>query len=270
MSDEPDMNRARIKGIRHRLSPARKFVGDLVYYARKIPSVRVSRTINIARVAEAREQAVPRPCWTAVFMKAYAIVARRHSFLRQVFMRWPWLYLYEHPFSICALMIERKYQGEWAVLGTKIRAPETSTLVDITRHIDRYKTEPVESFGRYRLALRSGILPLTIRRLYWWLILNVSGHKRCKRLGTFGLTSVGALGADLDPIGPASSILTFGPIESDGDVRLQIVFDHRVMDGGNVARCLAEMVQVLHQDIMNELLGIPSETPCSDHDLKLN
>ena len=250
------MSGSQRKGVLRPLSPARKFVTDLVHFAQQIPTVRVARTMQIRAVARARELATPRPSWPAIFMKAYALVAAGRPFLRQAFLRWPWEHLYEHPFSICAVMIEREYQGEQVVLGTKIRAPERAPLTQITRDLDRYKHEPVESLGRYRMALLNGKLPLPLRRLRWWLTLNVSGYKRCKRLGTFGLTGVGALGADVDPIGPTTSILSPGPVDGEGNVRMQVSFDHRVMDAANVARCLAEMEQFLHGAIVDELTSL--------------
>ena len=101
------MSAAQRRGINRPLSPARKFVTDLVHFARQIPAVRVTRTMHIPDVVQARDQADPRPSWSAVFMKAYALVAASRPFLRQAFMRWPWEHLYEHPISICAVMIER-------------------------------------------------------------------------------------------------------------------------------------------------------------------
>ena len=246
-------------GTCRRLSPARKFMTDLVHFGQKVPSVRIARTMRLREVARARAQAEPRPSWAAIFLKAYAMVGVGRPFLRQAFMRWPWEHLYEHPFSVCTVMVERMYQGEQVVLAMKIRSPETAPLTQITRTIDRYQNGDVESLGTFRRALFNGILPLPLRRLRWWLMLNRSGYKRCKRVGTYALTGVGALGAEVDPIGPATSILAPGPVDAAGNVRVQVRFDHRVTDAANMARCLNEMEQFLQAEILEELLSLRGE-----------
>ncbi len=255
----PDLNR---RGTWRRLSPARKFINDLVYFARKVPSIPVARAMNVAAVDEARRALDPRPSWTAVFIKAYALVAQRHPQLRQSYIRWPWAHLYEHPFNICGVAIEREANGERILLGTQIRGPEQQSVLAIDQHLRRYKRIPIEEIGYFRMALRVGRLPQSLRRLLWWTTLHMSGHKRAKRLGTFMLSSYGSLGAEqLHPICPLTTLLTFGPIGRTGDVVVKVVYDHRVLDGAEIARCLGELDQTLHQEIVAELREAESLAP---------
>jgi hypothetical protein len=250
----------RLKGTRRRLSPARHFIGEMMRHARKVPLVRITRRMGLAEVVAAREGAggaddapTYRPAWPAIFMKAFALVARDQAYLRQVYIPLPWAHLYEYPHSIGVLMIEREHRGERIVLGTKIRAPESQSLAEITAEIRRHQTEPVETLGRYRMALMSGSLPWPLRRLQWWSTLYVSGFKRVKRFGTFGVSSVGHLGAESHPIAPSTTIVTYGPIADDGHVNVSLIVDHRVYDGANAARCLAEMEEALNGEIIREL-----------------
>jgi pyruvate/2-oxoglutarate dehydrogenase complex dihydrolipoamide acyltransferase (E2) component len=84
--------------------------------------------------------------------------------------------------------------------------------------------------------------------------LNVSGAKRAKRLGTFGLTSYGALGAEqMHPISPLSTTFTFGPIDDEGRVCIKIIYDHRVLDGAYVARRLRDVEEAMAGPIFDEL-----------------
>ena len=94
------------------------------------------------------------------------------------------------------------------------RLPRQQSLVQLQKAVDWYKNETLEKVGFYRMALRFSQAPTPIRRLLWWGTLNISGYKRCKRFGTFGLSSYGSLGAEqLHPISPLTTTLTYGPID---------------------------------------------------------
>ena len=59
-------------GRRIELSAPRRFMVDLLHFAARIPSVPVQRRMRLREVALARDAALPRPGWPAVFIKAYA------------------------------------------------------------------------------------------------------------------------------------------------------------------------------------------------------
>jgi hypothetical protein len=50
-----------------------------------------------------------------------------------------------------------------------------------------------------------------------------------------------------------STVLTFGPIDEAGRVTVKIIYDHRVMDGANVARFLGHLERTLEGEIAEEL-----------------
>lgn len=252
------MSQPNEKGVWRNLSPARKFVADMLHFAKQVPSIPVARTMRVAAVAQARAACPARPSWTALFMKAYGFVCQRHSGLRQALIAWPWEHLYEHPISVCGAVVEREHDGEHILLGVQIRAPEGKTLQEIDEYLRRVKETPIEEIGYFRRVFFMGRLPKWLRRFLWWQTLHLSGYKRAKRLGTFGLSSYGRLGAEqIHPLGPLTTLLTFGPINSAGEVVVKIVYDHRVLDGAEVARYLAEMEQVLHHEILAELGHLP-------------
>jgi len=103
-------------------------------------------------------------------------------------------------------------------------------------------------------------VPRPVRRLLWWSTLNVSGFKRAKRFGTFGLTSYGSLGAEsLHPISPLTTTLTYGPIDpATGQVVVKLIYDHRVLDGAYIARRLRDIEDTLHGPILDELRRDPA------------
>src|SRR6266478_1897999 len=102
------MSNAR-KGVRLPLSAARKVVAEWLYHAKKVPSLPLNRSMNVGELMDARAASPSRPSWVAMFLKAYAIVARDRPELRQSYIPFPWPHLYEHPISECAVLVERDW-----------------------------------------------------------------------------------------------------------------------------------------------------------------
>jgi hypothetical protein len=233
----------------------RRFITDLVHFAQQIPLCTVQRTMRLAAVADARERAVPRPGWCALFIKAYSLVAARRPELRRAFIPLPWPHLYEHPYSVASVAVERRLADEDAVFFTHVRDPENQTVTAIDDHLRRCKTEPVESIALFRRILCTSRLPLPVRRLLWWVGLNTSGHRRARYLGTFGITAVASLGAlSTGLLTPVTTALNYDMLLPDGSLEVHLTFDHRVIDGGTVARALAELEDALKWEILGELV----------------
>jgi hypothetical protein len=242
------------KGNSLPITGPRQFIIDLIHFARQVPSTPVARTVNVSELVKARSEHPARPSWQVLFMKAYALVGSKNPPLRRALLQFPWAHLYEHPWMNCALAIERSYEGEPVVFVGLFRAPEKQTLGQLQDALIWYKHQPLDQVGVYRQALRVSRAPLPVRRLLWWSTLNVSGFKRAKRFGTFGLTSYGALGAEsLHPISPLTTTLTFGPISPAGDVVIKLIYDHRVLDGAYIARRLRDIEVALNGPILKEL-----------------
>lgn len=241
------------------LSLPRRLICDVLHFARRIPSVPVQRLMNLSPLREARSQAARRVSWSVLFLKGFACVAAQMPQLRRTYLSFPTARLYEHPFSIATVAVERDYQGEEAVFFAHFRRPEAQTLAELDQALRRYRDAPLEQIGLFRRALLVSRLPRPLRRLVWWIGLNQSGSKRAKRFGTFGLSVYSALGAEsLHPLAPLATTLNYGIIGEDGTVPVRIVYDHRVMDGATVARALALLEHILNTDIRAELVGAAS------------
>src|SRR5207248_6521574 len=89
------------------LSLPRRYVCDLLHFARNVPSVPVQRRLRLAAVAAARETAQPRPTWCALFTKAFACLSAANPRLRRVYISYPWPHLYEHFENVATLAVER-------------------------------------------------------------------------------------------------------------------------------------------------------------------
>jgi hypothetical protein len=253
------MSQVSERGVWRNLSPARKFVADMLHFAKKIPSIPVARRFDLATIGQARAMCPTRPSWTAIFMKSYGLLCSRHPVLRSALISWPWDHIYEHPLSVCGAIIEREHEGEYILLAVQVRSPEGKSLLEIDEYLQRVKETPVQEIGYFRRVFFMGRLPKWLRRFLWWQTLNCSGYKRAKRLGTFGLSSYGRLGAEqIHPLGPLTTLLTFGPISRAGEVVVKVVYDHRVLDGAQVARYLAEMEQIMQSDVHAELVQLAS------------
>jgi hypothetical protein len=202
----------------------------------------------------ARQLARPRPSWTVLFAKAYAAVAARTPELRRSYLSFPRPHLYEHATSVASVAVEREYRGEPGVFFGQLREPDRKGLAELDRQLRVLREAPLESVAAFRKSLRLTRLPLPLRRLGWWVGLNVSGRKRAGLLGTFAVSAYGGLGASsLHPLSPLTTTLNFGPIEPDGGVDVRLIYDHRVLDGATVARALEELERVLLGEIVNEL-----------------
>jgi len=241
------------RGRYFRLSLPRRWISDLLYFARQVPSVPVERVMHLAEVQDIRQRV--EISWPALFLKAFGVAAQQHPELRQCLISYPWTRGYEHPDSVASVAIERRYEGEPAVFFAQIQQPEGHSLELIDRFLRDFKTAPVESIGNFRRLIRISKLPLALRRFAWWLSLKWSGVKRAKRLGTFGMSVYSSLGASsLHPLSPLSFLLNYGVMETDGRVTVRIIYDHRIVDGAVIARSLATMESLLTGVLLDELI----------------
>src|SRR5262245_37757509 len=87
------------------LSPPRRLVNELLHHARKVPTVPHRVQLNVGPIAEARNKTSNKPTWTVLFAKAFALIAQTRADLRRCYIPWPRPHLYEHPFSICGVLV---------------------------------------------------------------------------------------------------------------------------------------------------------------------
>jgi hypothetical protein len=242
------------KGRSLRLSLPRRFVCDLLHFAHKVPSVPVQRRFCLGAVVEARQAAAPRPSWAAIFTKAYAFVCSSRPELRRAYLSFPTPHLYEHPANVASIAVERRFGDEDGVFFGHVAGPERHSLAELDQRIRAFKELPLERVGGFRHALRISGLPRPLRRLAWWIGLNVSGRKRAHFLGTYGVSTYSGLGAaSLHPLSPLTTALNYGVIDDAGAVDVRIIYDHRVLDGATVARALQDLERVMQCEILAEL-----------------
>lgn len=245
---------AQPQGFNLPLSLPRRLITDLLYFSKRVPSVPVERHMDLADLVEARELAVPRPSWCAIFTKAWAMTCAAHPALRRTYLHFPCQRLYQHPISVASIAVERPYGDENAVFFMQLSHPELRPLVEIDERIKSFKDRPLGSTSVVRRQLLVARQPLPVRRLLWWLVLNLQGRLRARIFGTFGVSVYSGLGAaTLHPTCLNTSTISYGVIGPDGRVPVRVGYDHRVLDGADVARALASLERFLKHEILAEL-----------------
>jgi hypothetical protein len=235
------------------LSRPRRFLGDLLYFADQIPSVPVQRRMALAEVAAARDAVPDRPCWPAVFLKAYARVCDDLPALRRAYVRLPWPQLYEYPKTVAGIAVEREHGGEPCVFFGRVPDPAGLPLREVHARVRLFAEAPIESVRPFRKMLALARWPRPVRRGLLWLGLNLP-RTRPGQFGTFGLSVYSSLGAEsLHPLSPLTTTLTYGTIDPGGGVWVRLVYDHRVLDGATAARALGRLEEVLTGPILAEL-----------------
>src|SRR6476620_9778117 len=84
----------------------RRLVTDLMHFSAAVPSVTIERRMDLARLVAARHACTPPLSWSAIFTKAFALVAARTPLLRTSYMKCPWPRFYEHAVNIVTLNID--------------------------------------------------------------------------------------------------------------------------------------------------------------------
>jgi hypothetical protein len=242
-----------MRGRALKLSASRRLVGDLMRFSIGVPRVTVQRHMNLGPLLRARMAQQPRPSWTAIFVKGYALLSREVPELRRAYVKLPWPQLYEYPASVASITHEREHDGERAVLLTRIKGPEHWSITELEASIHAARSRPVMEIREFRRALRLARAPAPLRWLLMWLGLNIA-RQRANFFGTFQLSVYSGLGAEsLNPLTPLTTLLNYGPIAEDGSVTVRIHYDHRVMDGANVARALEKFEKILNGAVADEV-----------------
>ena len=228
---------------------------DLLHFARAIPTVPVQRRMQLAPLIAARAASADKPRWTAIFTKAYALVAAEYPVLRRAYVKLPWPQLYEYPASTVTIMFERQHEGEPSLFSYLLRDPTRFSLKALSDRLGSIAEKKIDEVPDFRRNLTISSLPRPLRRLIWWLGLNI-GRQRGNYFGTFGISVYSALKAEsLHPLAPVTTLLNYGVFADDGSVDVRIIYDHRVMDGATVARVLARLEEVLTGPVLEEIRG---------------
>ena len=245
-----------MRGTKRKISLPRRFIIDLMHASMRVPFISFSRSLDIGPFLAARANAKSPPGWAAVFVKAFAIVAKEEPVLRTLYVKLPWPHFFELPRSIAMVAVARVEDGEDCILPEKVPAPEEQSLAKIDAAIRHAKNAPLQDIPAFRKILMASRLPLPLRRFSWWLGLNV-GRMCANNFGSFGVTSVAAYGpGELQAISPSPFLVSYGVVGPDNRIDVILRWDHRITDAVVIARTMGRLEQVLNTEISAELLAL--------------
>ena len=240
------------QGRRIRIPASRRLSWDLLWFNRVVPQCGHDRRCDLREVAMARAVCPVRISWSAIFVRTFGLVAEEIPELRQTWYRWPWAHLYQHPESVASITVHRSWREEAWLFWGQIRRPEKRSLREIQVALDRFRDGPVKKV--FRRQLQFVRLPTLLRRAVWWWNLNLATSRRATRVGTFFLSTLSGRGVEIQvPPSVHTCCLTFGPLSEDGECRVTLAYDHRVMDGVLVADVLLSLDSMLKTRIVSEL-----------------
>jgi len=255
-----------------RFTAARACIADVAAIAREIPLFPVERTMRLAGLAAARQAAAEPPAlerigWAAIFMKAYAHVARDMPILRSWLVRgFPGAAFGIRPRlatcseSVATLALNRVADGDDRLLWARLARPDTLPLSAIQQFIADCGTKPIEEVCRRQLQLE--MVPGPLRRTILRWNMNSTSPKRASRIGTYSLSTLAGLGAT-NRFHPTicTTSLSYAPIDPEGGCLVTLIADHRVLDGAAAARALAALEETLTGRMREELLAVAALRP---------
>lgn len=254
-----------MRGKKIALSPAKRLVLDVLHFSRGIPTVPVQKRMAIAPLVAARVACGRSPRWTAIFVKAYALLAREFPELRRVYLKLPLPHLYEYKQSVASVVVEREYEGELGIFTQVILNPAARPIENLMEVLERGTTQAIDDIPEIARALRVAAMPWPFRHWAWWLGLNLSRF-RYLFFGTFGFSVYSALKVEsLHPLMPVTTLLNYGVIDDEGNVNVRIIYDHRVMNGATVARALNRLEEILNTVVADEVRAMAA-SPATGRD----
>ncbi len=242
-----------MRGRFRKISLPRRFVIDLMRVSMGVPFVSLARPLDVGPLVAARAAASHPPGWAAIFVKAFALIARDEPILRTLYAHWPWPHFYELPRSAAMVAIARIEAGEDCVLMERVMGGDDMALAAIDAQLRRAKHAPIDQIGSFRRIMKISRVPQPLRRLGWW-IGGRTGRWHAGNFGNYGVTSAAAYGGgELHAIGPGPFVLSYGLVEADGTINVVLRWDHRVTDAAPIARVMTRLEQVLNREIAAEL-----------------
>lgn len=238
------------------LSLPRRWIGDLVAFSRRVPTVAFERTLRVPDLIEARRNAADPPGWCPLVTRAFGLVSSRQPELRRSYLEFPFPRLYEHPFSVAAIAINREFQGEPAVFPGLMQAPENLSLREIEARVKQFTSGPIEELGCYRRLIRTTKLPRPLRRLLWWYGLCTTGKQKSAIFGTFSVNSVASLRMEVTQYLTPITTAIYYDLPRSGKLKVRLAIDHRVFDGAIMSRALGQFEKVLNTEMAAEVAGL--------------
>lgn len=236
------------------LSLPRRWVGDMLHFAQRVPLVAAERVLRVRALAEARKAVPHSPTWHSLVVKGLGLVSVKMPELRRAYLPCPWPRLYEAPYSVANIVFEREFEGAPATFMCPLLHPERMPLQHIADKVERWKVDPISAHGVLRRLVRNARPPRPVRHLLWAAGLYWHGLMRARMFGTFAVNTVAAMrGRMLALQSPLTFICYYGAVDKKGEMLIQMGFDHRVFDGSTAGRASSLLEGVFNNELLAEV-----------------
>ncbi len=242
------------------LPPGRQMIADLSWASLRVPRCTLTARLALPRALAARAALpAPRPPWTILFTKAFALVAETQPALRRLHATLPRPALLEAPHAIGCVVLEREHAGQPTLALARFLEAHATPLSRLAAQLHHAKTAPPTESRHFHRLLRFARLPWPLRRLMLrWALASATPLLRYG--GTFAISSLGSRPAAIvDSVSVLPCFLSYGPIGADGGVEVFLSFDHRVMDGADGAAALEGLERVMETLVAAELATMLAE-----------
>jgi len=243
-----------MSGKKIRFPKERTLVLDILRAAKSVPAFPLERTLCLAPIEPLRQRAAQRISWTAIFLRAWALVSQQVPQLRQCYLSRPWSHLYQHPHAVASVSVHRREAGAGAgrLIFCRVKAPELLTLSQIQDAIDLTQRGPLAQ--AFADCNRLDGCPWPWRRLLWYLMMRWWGDAKSSQLGTFSISSLAGQNV-LNRQHPliVTTSLSFSKLDDSGNCIVTLLCDHRVLDGYLGAECLNHLETFLLGAVCDEL-----------------
>lgn len=238
-------------------SPGRQTIADLSWASLRVPRCTLTARLAIPRALAARAALPsPRPPWTVLFTKGFALAAEAQPALRRLHATLPSPRLLEASHATGCVVLEREHDGQAILAIARFTDPHITPIPRLAALLRQAKEAPPSESRHLHRLLRFARLPWPLRRLMLRFAL-ATGAPLLRYGGTFAISSLGSRQAAIvDSVSVLPSFLSYGPIAADGGVDLFLSFDHRVMDGADGAAALRGLEAAMEGPVAAELAGL--------------
>lgn len=247
---------------RVKLSPGRRMLADLSWASRQVPRYLIRGKLVIPRAVAARAALPsPRPPWTVIFAKAYAMAAQQRPSLRRVYASLPWPHMIEAPHAQGSVVVERAEAEEVLLAPARLFIAHDTALPELATRIERVKHGPRTEAPALRWMLRVSALPWPLRRAGYALAMAL-GWPVLRLGGNYAISVLGEHGVDvIDSVSIVPVFFSFGPIAPDGTVFLHFAVDHRILDGSDAIFAMRAMQAALEGPLAEEMAALLDAPP---------
>ena len=243
------------------LARERRHTQRFLEHAHTFSPVHLDTEVDMSAVRDHRANAKTRGdrySWVTYLLHAAARVLAAHPEANAAITGRRWPKVASYPTVNVKLTLDKRLNGHRLVFSAVLPDCDTASLDDIQRDVDRLKDGDAATMPELRGARMLQKLPWPLGQLVFRLGAR-SLARRPAIMGTLAVTSLGHSAVDgFHSVGGTTITLGAGrvldrPVVRDGAIvvapvmRLNLTFDHRVIDGAEAAEILTELCSALEK-----------------------